>query len=220
MPAAGCCPHLPQGASTADVLYGGSAGLRAPGFAGATGPFARVTPGGGSGSGAKGMGSASGGGLAAQWGVAPARLRLWRPARWSGRGSRAGRRPGLPAAPTAGLWIWVVASLRGPQRRLSRRKLTDSRSPWRLSGPLNQTRLSGACLAHYRVGDGRNAGTVHRVSSTSRRTRGSSSAPWTRFGHTAPARKNTRLAPEQNHLGRHPKQDNRGACNRPDQGCQ
>jgi len=136
MPAAGCCPHSPQGASTADVLYGGSAGLRAPGFAGATGPFARVTPGGGSGSGAKGMGSASGGGLAAQWGVAPARLRLWRPARWSGRGSRAGRRPGLPAAPTAGLWIWVVASLRGPQRRLSRRKLTDSRSPWRLSGLL------------------------------------------------------------------------------------
>jgi hypothetical protein len=201
------------------VLYGGSAGLRAPGFAGATGPFARVTPGGGSGSGAKGMGSASGGGLAAQWGVAPARLRLWRPARWSGRGSRAGRRPGLPAAPTAGLWIWVVASLRGTQRRLSRRKLTDSGSHWRLSGPLNLTRLSGAGMAHYRVGDARNAGAVHRVSFPSRRTGRSSSAPWTPFGHTTPARKNTRHSPEQNHLGRHPEQDDRGACIRPAQGC-
>ena len=37
----------------ADVLYGGSAGPRAPRFAGATRAFARVTPGGGWGSGAR-----------------------------------------------------------------------------------------------------------------------------------------------------------------------
>ena len=68
------------------------------------------------------------------------------------------------------------ASLRDPQRRLSRRKLTDTRSPWRLSGPLNQTGLSGAGLAHE-GGEALNAGAVHRVSSPSRCTRGSSSAP-------------------------------------------
>ncbi len=157
--------------------------------------------------------------------------------KWWGAGGSVGSRPGalkaLASSQVVRPWkssrasarafscsrIWVVvASLRGPQRRLSRRKLTDSSSPWRLSGPLNQTRLSGAGMAHYRVGDALNAGAAHRVSSPSRRTRGSSSAPWTPFGHTAPARKDTRLAPEQNHLGRHPEQDDRGACIRPDQG--
>ena len=74
-----------------------------------------------------------------------------------------------------------MASLRSPQRRLSRRKLTDNRSPWRLSGPLKQillkTRLSGAGMAHDHVGEALNAGAVHRASSPSRRTRGSRSGP-------------------------------------------